>query len=132
MNDNKLVIKKWIALALIIIVSFVGNQFFLDLKNYQIKDNVIKDFTETCFIIIIYTIGIIGLKRNLKRWLMNLWSAFYIIFLLFFVFMALINNFIYRFEHNEQYRFASIKQLLINPLVYLIFLGMDKITENKF
>ena len=126
--------RKWKGLIILLIFSFIINQLLLDVKVYIKLDNKIKDLAESIIIFTIYLIGKWGLADSSKMWLLKLWQFIYFSSLVFFIVMFLIDWFIYHYTYKEQYRFLSIKQVLWNPLTYLVFIAfeeLERLTDNR-
>lgn len=119
--------RKWKGLIILITFSFIINQLLLDVKVYIKLDNKIKDLAESIIIFTIYLIGKWGLADLSKMWLLKLWQFIYFSSLIFFIVMFLIDWFIYHYTYKEQYRFLSIKQVLWNPLTYLVFIAFEEL-----
>lgn len=120
MNFKKLFDRKWVALILIVIFSVIINQCLIDKKFFFYLNIYIKDIVEITLLLFIMILGNWGLNNSSARWVNSIWKITYLSSIAFFITMSLVDNLVFNYSTTRQFRFFGVKQILWNPLVYLM------------
>lgn len=117
----------WIAFILILTFSVIDNQFFFDTKKYITINKSNRNALELGSILLVYFVGLIYFAQKGLNNLRKLWLITYLGSICFLGITIFIDYFIWAIEKNGQYRFSTLKNMLISPVPFLIFVLINKL-----
>ncbi len=119
--------KNLIAIILMLLVSSTFNQYIIDTKKWILLNNKLKDIIDLTLLCAIFIIGYFCFDKNTPVWIKKLWNYIYILSIMLIIFMLLIDWFIIHYSYKDgQFRFGTLKQLLVSPIVYFLFIYFSR------
>ena len=123
----------WVSFSLILMYSALINQLVLDNTIYLSLGKIKTNYIELASVIITGLLGFIYFYKPKFIFFKNLWIFIYTVSAFFLLVIAIVDNYIYSISAiNGQYRFVTLKEYLISPLLFIIFYVLEiVISSNK-
>ena len=123
----------WVSFSLILMYSALINQLVLDNTIYLSLGKIKTNYIELASVIITGLLGFIYFYQPKFNFFKNLWIFIYTVSAFFLLVIAIVDNYIYSISAiNGQYRFVTLKEYLISPLLFIIFYVLEiVISSNK-
>jgi hypothetical protein len=117
----------WATLVSVIVFSIIVNQFFFDTKGYQFEKILKRDILEISSIFAVLLLEWYFVNKYLGRTLYEVWLLFYGGSFVFLIVAALIDHNIFTISRGVQYRFFTLKSLLVSPIPLLAIVLFERI-----
>lgn len=122
----------WLSFILILIYSAIINQLVLDNKIYLSLGKIRTNYVELASVIITGLLGFIYYYRPKFNFFKNLWIFIYVVSAFFLLAITMVDNYIYAISApNGQYRFVTLKEFLISPLLFIIFYVLEIVSSKN-
>ena len=120
------------SLILILIFSIVLNQLVLDTKFYLALGKVKRNYIELVASLITGLLGFIYFYAPKFIIFKRLWIFVYLASAFFLLVVTIVDNYIYSISTaTGEYRFATLKEYLISPLLFIVFCVFEIISTKS-
>jgi len=122
----------WLTFILILVFSVWMNERFLDTRHYLEKKQTTRDIIEISSVVITGLLGSIYFNtKNISKQLVLVWRVVYIVGVIFFILISLIDNYVYAISYKGQFRFGTVKAAMSSPLIFIILACLHRFLPKE-